>query len=307
MPSLYRHSRSLARRGVLSAQRSAPGRAIYSSKAALVLQRRGFRPSNAYLPSRRRQVESELGAAQALAFFIGYPRSGHTALAAVINGHPEAMLAHELDLFKWLQLGVTKNHLLALIAERDRWFAKRGRRWETYDYNVPLATYGSHPVKIVGDKMAGVSTARLHADLTLLPRARHTFQMPLRAINVVRNPYDNIATMAVKQGVPLSETIGLYARLSQRIQAISEHLGADELLTIRSEQLISDPAAELARVWTFLGLAETGDFVDAAPAFIMSTLSLTRQGVAWSPADIDAVDALIQRFPHLVGYSFDAA
>jgi hypothetical protein len=306
MPSPYRRSRAIARRGVLSVQRSAPGRAAYSSKAALVLPRRGFHPFNAYLPSRRQQVESELGVAESLTFFIGYPRSGHTALAAVINGHPEAVLAHELDLFKWLQLGVDKGHLLALIAERERWFEQRGRQWESYNYNVPLATYGGHPVKIVGDKMAGVSTQRLRNDPTLLQRARETFQIPLRAINVVRNPYDNIATISSKQAWSLSESIDLFAALSDGIETISAMLDNDELLTLRSEQLIDSPAQELRRVWAFLGLSTDSEYVERAPEFVMSKPSMSRQRIRWEPAHIEAVEALIDRYPHLTGYSFDA-
>jgi hypothetical protein len=307
MPSPYRRSRAIARRGVLSVQRSAPGRAAYSSKAALVLPRRGFRPFNAYLPSRRRQVQSELGRVEALAFFIGYPRSGHTALAALINGHSEAMLAHELDLFRWMQFGVGKDHLLALIVERDRWFANRGRRWETYDYNVPLATYGGDPVKIVGDKMAGVSTERLRKEPILLKQARELFGVPLRAINVVRNPFDNIATIAIKQRTSLPDAIGLFGRLSEGIETITAALGTDELLTLRSEDLVLEPAAQLARVWSFLGLSDTGDYVAGAPAFVMSAPSLTRNRVTWNPGDIEAVETFIERWPHLADYSFDAA
>jgi hypothetical protein len=306
MPSPYRRCRAIARRGVLSVQRSAPGRAAYSSKAALVLSRRGFRPFNAYLPSRRRQVQSELSRVEALAFFIGYPRSGHTALASLINGHPEATLAHELDLFRWMQLGVGKDHLLALIVERDRWFARRGRRWETYDYSVPLATYGGHPVKIVGDKMAGVSTERLRKDPTLLDRARETFQIPLRAINVVRNPYDNIATISRKQSWSLTASIDLFANLSQGIETISTMLDDNELLTLRSEQLIESPGPELSRVWAFLGLSTDSAYVERAPEFVMSKPSTSRQRVRWEPAHIEAVESLIDRYPHLNGYSFDA-
>jgi hypothetical protein len=306
MPSLYRRTRAVARRGVLSVQRSRLGRAAYSSKAALVLPRRGFQPINAYRPSRRRQVDTELSQADALAFFIGYPRSGHTALAALINGHPEAMLAHELDLFQWMRLGADKDHLLALIAERDRWFAKRGRRWETYDYNVPLATYGGQPVKVVGDKMAGVSTERLRKDTGLLSLAREVFGVPLRAINVVRNPFDNIATIAVKQPSSLQDAIGLFGRLSDGVEAITDALGSDELLTLRSEDLVLDPITQVARVWSFLGLSDTGGYVDGAPAFVMSTPSSTRHRVTWTPGDIEAVELLIERYPHLAGYTFDA-
>jgi len=146
-------------------------------------------------------------------FFIGYWRSGHTALAAVLNGHPDVLLAHELDFFRWLALGLEKPHLIRLIQERDRWFEGRGRRWESYDYNVPGGSYEQLPVRVLGDKMAAVTTQRIAGNIGLLDTLRKEMSLSLRAINVVRNPYDNIATACRKSSMTLNETIDSYEKV----------------------------------------------------------------------------------------------
>lgn len=306
MTTPYRRARALARQGILAWYRTPLAKRIYETKAALVLPRRGFWPARAYRPSTRSWVDCIDDQLDTLCIFIGYARSGHTALAAVINGHPEAVIAHELDLVRWVGHGVSREHLVALIAERDRWFEGRDRTWETYSYRVPGATHGGNRVRVIGDKMAMVTTRRLVNNPQALDQLRSTFGLRLRVINVVRNPFDNITTASRKQNMTLDAGISWYARLSQSVRELTEQLHSDEMLTIRHESLIASPHSELERVWDFLSVTPGGSYVENAPAFLARSPGRSRTNLPWTASDIHRVDALITDYEHLSGYTFDS-
>ena len=49
---------------------------------------------------------------------------------------------------------------------------------------------------VIGDKKGGGTTKMLAQDSTLLKRLERIVEMPVDLIHVIRDPYDNISTMA---------------------------------------------------------------------------------------------------------------
>ena len=43
--------------------------------------------------------------------FVGYPRSGHTLVAALLNAHPEIVMANELGALDWLNKGLGRSQI----------------------------------------------------------------------------------------------------------------------------------------------------------------------------------------------------
>ena len=41
--------------------------------------------------------------------FIGYPRSGHSLIGSLLDVHPNAIVAHELDALKFVGAGFGKH------------------------------------------------------------------------------------------------------------------------------------------------------------------------------------------------------
>lgn len=54
-------------------------------------------------------------------------------------------------------------------------------------------------VKVIGDKQAGKTSEFLSTAIDILKEIRQTLQVPLRFIHIVRNPFDNIATMTLRE------------------------------------------------------------------------------------------------------------
>ena len=128
--------------------------------------------------------------------FIGYPRSGHSLVGSLLDAHRHAVIAHELDALSYLGRRFGRPQVWALILDRNAAFGERGRRWTNYDYTIPGQHQGQwDKLRVIGDKKGGTSTRRLCVEPQLLDVVLDRMQVPTRFIHVVRNPYDNIATM----------------------------------------------------------------------------------------------------------------
>jgi hypothetical protein len=127
----------------------------------------------------------------------------------------------------------------------------------------------------------------------------------LKFIHVVRNPFDNIATMMVRGGRTFEDAFGQYAANCEAIVPLSERIGADSLSRIRHEDLVLDPRDTLASLCRFLGVEAEPDYLEAAAGILFRSPSRSREGVEWPAERVKRVDELIRRFDFLAGYGID--
>ena len=57
---------------------------------------------------------------ESLCLFIGYPRSGHSLIGALLDAHPNAIIADELDALKYVHAGFRRNQLFYLLLRGSR-------------------------------------------------------------------------------------------------------------------------------------------------------------------------------------------
>ncbi len=240
-------------------------------------------------------------------FFVGYARSGHSLIGSLLNAHREMVVSNELNALRFVQHGLRRNQLFALILARDAMFGDMGRLWTGYDYSVPNQFQGRFTrLRVIGDKQGGGSTRRLRDDLGLIERLRHVVRVPIRVLHVTRNPFDNIARMTSKSRFELRNTIERYAGLCDGVSAIRDRLSPDELIDIRYEDFVSSVPSSLASICNFLGVdAEPGYLQDCA-SIVESTASKARGIVEWTDEDREMVAEIIARHPVLAGYTFDS-
>src|SRR5215207_8273627 len=87
--------------------------------------------------------------------FLGYPHSGHSLIGSLLDAHPNAIVAHELDALKFVRAGFGKHQLYELLLDNSRRFAQRRREWNGYGYEVPRQWQGRfNEVRVIGDKRA---------------------------------------------------------------------------------------------------------------------------------------------------------
>jgi hypothetical protein len=251
---------------------------------------------------------------QAYCMFIGYPRSGHSMVGSLLDAHPEAVIAHEQDALKYLDRGYSRRRLFALLEANAERTARRGRKQTGYSYEIPGQYQGSFTtLRVLGDKKGGRSTARLDSKPELLDRLRETVEVPLRVVHVVRNPYDNIATIAkrdVEDGLiardgALEASTKRYADLARAVEEFLTRLAPEEIWYARHEDFLADPRPVLTSLCAFVGLDASPDYLEACASIVYPSANRSRDSVEWTHERRAAVDRIIAAHSFFDGYSLE--
>jgi hypothetical protein len=266
------------------------------------------RLASLYLSSRRQQARwrDRFDQVERYCMFLGYPRSGHSLVGSLLDAHPDVVIAHGLDALRLLRLGFGQDQLYTLILANDRSFTAFGRRWTGSDYTVPGAWQGRfRRLRVISDKKGGQSTRRLGERPALLQRLRRTVGVPLRAVHVVRCPFDNIASMQLRRPATLEQVVEEYFGLCETMAELCRRLDTDELAEVRYEDLVADPASSLRSLAGFLGVGGDEAWVAAAAAVVDDRPSRSRTRVTWPPELVAGVERRIGRYDFLAGYGFE--
>ncbi|MGH9154291.1 MAG: hypothetical protein ACRD1K_00175, partial [Acidimicrobiales bacterium] len=89
----------------------------------------------------------------AFVMFVGYPRSGHTILASLLNAHPNIVIGHRLRALRYVEAGYRNHQVNGMVLTADRRFARMGRVGsKRYDYSVPNQWQGRFTdLQVIGD------------------------------------------------------------------------------------------------------------------------------------------------------------
>ncbi len=238
--------------------------------------------------------------------FLGCPRSGHSLVGALVDAHPHAMIAHELDLLAFVEAGFTWPQIASLVHENVRQFAEAGRKWEGYSYEVPGSGQGAaDPLLVVGDKKGVRTTRRLAAEPGLLARLEALVPVPVRFVHVIRNPFDIVATRHTRSGRDLDTLIERTEGVLRAVDRITAAVGAARVHTVRHEDVIARPKESLEGVARFAGLTPDPAWLAAAAAVVFPRPRRTREGVEWTPAQIARVRSMMAQFPAFRGYDLE--
>ena len=148
-------------------------------------------------------------------FFVGYARSGHSIIASMLDAHPNVVIAHEYALFTHWEddpaLYSNRTWLFNALYNNSRYNTLKGLRTQEalqkgYTLNIPGWWQGQYggKISIIGDKSGGMTAQVFRMDrhkfISLYHSLQNVVQIPIHAIHVIRNPYDNIATMLLYNG-----------------------------------------------------------------------------------------------------------
>jgi hypothetical protein len=255
--------------------------------------------------------------------FIGYQRSGSTLVRSLLDAHPNAIIAHELNALRLVAAGFDKRQLYQLLLDNSRSYADQGQSMVGYDYKVPNQWQGRFDeLRVIGDKKASLSTSRLTESPELLYRLQNTVGTEVKFIHVVRNPYDNIATWCKRtrgkwnreykpsstERVPkpvLKKMIRHYFNHCEKNASLKELLGDGAVIDVHHESLMEDPKAVLRELCDFLNLGYEEDYLEDCASIVFKSPHKSRYEVEWDDEMLDAVRAGISRFDFLEGYSFE--
>lgn len=237
--------------------------------------------------------------------FIGYPRSGHSVVGSILDAHAAAVFSHRLDALGHLRAGVAPEAVFHMIVRNAERFARGGRKLTAYAYPVPGQHQGrSGRPTVIGDQEAKWATLRLSRDPELLARARFRHKPRLAFIHVVRNPFDNIATLANRTQSALEPATETYFRLCAGVERVKARY-PEQVLDLRHEDLVASPRTEIHRLGEFLGLTVDEPYLEACAGLVYPAASQSRASRSWSGALVRDIERRARRHPHLAGYAYD--
>jgi len=243
--------------------------------------------------------------------FIGYQRSGHSFIGALLDAHPDAIMGMEVDALNLVQMGYSKRQLFYCLFRNSEIFTRKLRnKWTGYSYAVPGQYQGTfRTLRLIGDKKGGKSTLRLGENPELFERLNDLVKCRIKVLHVIRHPLDNISTMILRH-MPVGRELGTedfrdkidlyFSKADINLKLISE--GSMEVLNVYHEDFISDPHTGIKEILEFVGLEPELSYIESCAGIVNETPHKSREKIAW-PEDLESeVSARLFKYPFLNRY-----
>ncbi|XP_046864843.1 uncharacterized protein LOC124459429 [Xenia sp. Carnegie-2017] len=262
--------------------------------------------------------------------FVGYPRSGTTIMAALLDAHPHIIISNELNVFQrwteWTNEMKTRSHLINELY-KNSYFQTQGSGYRSptkshgRKFAVPHQWQGTfkHIIKVIGDKKSGKNSKIFWETPQLVKEVLQEVNLPMKIIHMVRNPFDNIATMTmrslkinpyhvktkVNDTKALERNINLYLNSVRRnVLTIKKH--GSSVITVHSEDVIHQPHNTLLNLCKFLQVSCSEDYLHDCASVLYKSTSKTREKVIWTETQKLIVQDAIRRVQFLSGYTIES-
>ncbi len=285
--------------------------------------------------------QSKIDQVENFLFFIGYPRSGHSIVAACLDAHPDVVIAHEFNLFQRLtRSDVMHDQLLnrtllynGLYLNSLKSVRTGSRSQDAKGYSLLINSSNSwqgkiRNLKVIGDKSGGV-TARVARDspelfAKLLNELQHAVQVPIKTIHVVRNPYDMVATRILyrlssvkghKANFSASHPVKNAKTITQAInglrseaEAVESFIDQRESSTFEMHNLdfIHQTEDVMLKLCSFLNLDCPDDYLQVCREATFKQSSRSRQSLKWTKSHQKAMSKVVADFSFFRRYSFQS-
>ncbi|MDY7020341.1 MAG: sulfotransferase [Cyanobacteriota bacterium] len=242
--------------------------------------------------------------------FIGYSRSGHSLVAALLDAHPNIVMAHELRAIKYVRYGFGRDALYYLLFQMTKIRGHSWRRGGGYTYDVPNQWQGRFDtIRVIGDKHGQFTVCHLANDPKLLQKLREVVKVPVKFIHVVRNPFDNIATMALRKAkqdsLDVQGTIDHYFKVCESVMKVAKMVDSVDVYELRQEDFIRDPKGQLRNLCLWLGVETSSSYLEDCASIVFDSPHKSRHKIEWSEDLKQEVESKMRLFPFFDGYTFE--
>lgn len=218
--------------------------------------------------------------------FVGFGHSGHSLLGALLDAHPNAAVANELNVLKQMRtLALSFDDLWRLTLGCSS-HNQHGTAWTNTGYQY-LVDGGSHGTvvdpKVVGDKKGGGTARMIDSDPAIWETLVNQAAGHLRVVNVLRHPLDMLAAAAYRRGIQPDKTSA--DRIITNANAVlksRQSVPTAHGLTFHHEAFLAAPKAQLRELCSFLGLTASDDYLNACVKGVRTRANQRRFSVDWS-------------------------
>lgn len=245
--------------------------------------------------------------------FVGHGRSGHSLVGALLDAHKQIVMAHEANILNAVKKGAKRSKIFSILRRNSQKQARRGRKWHRhgrwrYKYGVPNQYQGKvKGIKVIGDKKGGRSAITLAKEPSLWRRLKRTVQIPVKVICVIRNPFDNIASLMDKKRNKKTwlAAFRAYWRGVRYLKKVRRLLRG-HVLDVYYENLVQRPQEELRRIVNWLGLKADEKYLADCASIVYPSVNPSRKKWNWTAQQIAVVLKRKNQYGWLKRYDFHA-
>ena len=229
--------------------------------------------------------------------FMGYPRSGHTLVAAILNANPNCMISNQLNIFNNDKIDMNYIRSYSLITG-------------TWKSTTQVPHVPKQDITVIGDKTGHRTVEILNSTPQRLGMIKFQIGVPIKWIHVVRNPFDNLATWAKlnyenhkqrSQSQHLNNVIEKYIKLNETIERLRK---SEDVLTVRHEYVITRMHNTLEEMANFLEISFDPIWRDNVRNTVWKQPRITRRQIPWSQKQKGIVHDIIAQYDWFSGYDF---
>ena len=298
------------------------------------------------IPSRRPKFtplnKKDIEKVKTFVIFAAIGRSGHSIVGSLMDAHPDMIIAHEYNILKHIreQLNGYNNPLALFNSIYTNSYRSAVRGWRSkkkvqkgYTLSMSHNSWqgGVRSLRVIGDKSGTLTLVEFKSDPTkcqyLVRELERSLGIPVKAIHVVRNPYDNIATKFLYDSMKAKNKIFKIPRTpseianfpkptitNEYIEMFFEHVSTLHrmisdchlpVLDVHLSDLINQPMSVMRDICDFVSVEYSVDYLEACVGKVFQSLSKTRSLVKWSQEQIDNVTQNTSRFLEFSRYSYD--
>jgi hypothetical protein len=233
---------------------------------------------------------------------VGNARSGSTLLGAALDAHLSAMIGNESEGSWGLWKGMSRAQILMIIRENAERMAGTNRPSEGYQYQIGHPPGAKQNLLVVGDKTWNPSVLFMHGNGDLLPDFEQRAGLPVKVIESVRNPFDVIASMHRRSGLPVRDRTRWFFLHCEATAALGERLPAEKFTVCHHGDFLADPEAEITRLCRFLDLPGCDEHLAAVKKVLLPEPRRTSASITWDPADVAEIKRRMAGFDVLNRY-----
>lgn len=234
--------------------------------------------------------------------FVGYPRSGHTIVANILNSHPNILISDEVGIMKFSKLTKEKirNSIIKKSNEVDiKYTSVYGNVNYTED-NIE-----KNKITIFGDKHANKNTMFINSKFDKIYKLNDIFNLNL--IHVIRNPYDMITTNFIRRGRKwdnnIYKIINHFNTLFKTVENIKEKY---DMFDIYLEDLIKYPYNNITELFHYVGIQRLdNEFLSYVSSKLLDNANKSRILYDWQDDQKQLVQNMISKYKFLKGYKWE--
>lgn len=262
--------------------------------------------------------------------FIGHDQSESILIGALLNAHLEMVVANEAGTIKNFSPKTTQYEILRMIFSEDMKVLEYEQK-ESYAQRKLVHVKGQWErrysrLRVIGDKLAYVSTMRLYNEPEVLGSFQKTIGVPINVLFVYRNPYDMIATRSLKNlssncsirqdllsdYKPVdsekyeldSKEISDFFEYFDKVRKVLAMFSDGQVFPISYEGFVASPVQKLQEFCVFLGVKYKQYYLDGCASMVDANIHKSRYKVKWTREQLDEVAQGIKKCPWLEGYNF---